>query len=182
MIYTLAFPFLAAAIGYILGIAAHRWRVEGDPLVDTIIAMLPNAQCGQCGLPGCTEAAKALVAGDISPDFCPLGGNLLASQLAQTLGVSLSSGVLTMPQVAAISPELCDGCGRCFKVCPFDAIVGATRQLHGVVSDACTGCGQCVPVCPHSGIVLKPDPVFDEAMPKPSVKPLVSSLTGATHV
>ncbi|MGX9419136.1 RnfABCDGE type electron transport complex subunit B [Vibrio sp. WJH972] len=182
IIYTLAFPILAGAIGYLLGVAAQHWRIESDPLVETITAMLPNAQCGQCGYPGCGEAAKAVIAGEIPPSFCPPGGNLVASQIAEKLDIPLDQDGLAIPMVAAIDPDTCDGCGRCFKTCPFDAIVGANFQLHGVVSDACTGCGQCVPVCPHNGIMLKPDPIFASVPQKPTVLSSSTSQIGVHHV
>ena len=44
---------LALVLGAILGAASVRFRVEGDPLVDKIDAVLPQTQCGQCGFPGC---------------------------------------------------------------------------------------------------------------------------------
>jgi electron transport complex protein RnfB len=179
MLYTLSFPLLAAAIGYLLGVAALRWRVEGNPLVEEIAAMLPNGQCGQCGFPGCGEAAKALAAGELPPNCCPPGGNLLATQLSEKLGVPLS-GALQLPQVAAINTSECDGCGRCFKVCPFDAIVGATKQLHGVIPDACTGCGQCLSACPHQGISLRVDPAVAAPLIKPSQT--LTQSRGSAHV
>ena len=43
---------LAVVFGALLGFAAERFRVEGNPLVDQIDALLPQTQCGQCGFPG----------------------------------------------------------------------------------------------------------------------------------
>jgi electron transport complex protein RnfB len=65
----------------------------------------------------------------------------------------------------------CDGCGRCIKQCTYDAIVGATRQLHGVIADACTGCGACVKVCPHGGVNLYADPALTLQVSKPGTSP-----------
>ena len=50
---TLVVVSLAAVLGGALGLAAVIFRVEGDPLVDRIDAILPQTQCGQCGFPGC---------------------------------------------------------------------------------------------------------------------------------
>ena len=44
---------LAGASGLLLGFAAVRFKVEGDPVVEKIEAMLPQSQCGQCGYVGC---------------------------------------------------------------------------------------------------------------------------------
>jgi len=162
-----AIPLLACAIGYALGYAAIHLKVEGNPLVDEISELLPNGQCGQCGYPGCAQAAEAMARGEAAPDCCPPGGAALAEKLSALMGVSLKGGASRGPMLAAVDASACDGCGRCFKMCPFDAIVGATRQLHGVIADACTGCGQCVPVCPHGGISLYPDPVYAAGPAKP---------------
>lgn len=163
----LAIPLLAAATGYALGLAAIRLQVEGNPLVEQISELLPNGQCGQCGFPGCGQAAQAIAEGKAGPDCCPPGGNSLAQKIAALLGVSLEASVGKGPLLAAIDMSECDGCGRCFKKCPFDAIVGAPRQLHGVIADACTGCGLCSNVCPHGGINLYPDPLFAAPLTKP---------------
>ena len=173
MILTLlAVPVLAAVIGYALGFAAIHFKVEGNPLVEEIASLLPNGQCGQCGFPGCTQAAIAMAEGKAAPNCCPPGGAALAEKVAAILGVTLGADDLQVPKVAAIDMEGCDGCGRCFKACTYDAIVGTTRQLHGVIADACTGCGKCVSVCPHDGISLYPDPLFaanGPAKPQPGL-------------
>jgi Na+-translocating ferredoxin:NAD+ oxidoreductase subunit B len=171
LLYLLAIPAIAAGIGYLLGYAAIHLKVEGDPLVDEISALLPNGQCGQCGYPGCTQAAKAMASGEAAPNVCPPGGDALAQKIATVLGVTLDSSASKGPQVAAIDMDGCDGCGRCVKQCSYDAIVGATRQLHGVIADACTGCGACVSVCPHNGISLYPDPAFMSRVAKPGLAP-----------
>ena len=44
---------LALIFGGILGFAAVKFKVEGDPIVEQIDALLPQTQCGQCGHPGC---------------------------------------------------------------------------------------------------------------------------------
>ena len=50
----------AIVLGTALGYAAVRFRVEGDPLVEKIDAILPQTQCGQCGFPGCKPYAGAI--------------------------------------------------------------------------------------------------------------------------
>ncbi len=54
---------LALLLGAVLGWAAIRYKVDEDPLVDKIDAILPQTQCGQCGFPGCKPYATA-IAGD----------------------------------------------------------------------------------------------------------------------
>ncbi len=149
---------LGFVLGGLLGLAARYLKVEGNPLAEEIAALLPGTQCGQCGFPGCTPAAEALVAGNAPVSLCPPGGRALAEVLAKRLGidVDLSGLVDTVPKIAKIVAADCTGCTRCFKRCPTDAIVGAAHQLHVVFAEACTGCGLCVEACPTNGIVLKP--------------------------
>jgi Na+-translocating ferredoxin:NAD+ oxidoreductase subunit B len=63
---------------------------------------------------------------------------------------------MTLPPVAFIDEPNCIGCALCLKVCPTDAIVGASGQLHTVLAIDCTGCEKCLPVCPTDCIVMQP--------------------------
>lgn len=70
--------------------------------------------------------------------------------------------------VAQVAPEKCNGCGDCFKVCPFAAVTMAERpgELHqrpeptaglslAVIDPLlCTGCGNCVSVCPVGAVTV----------------------------
>ena len=165
----IAMAALGGLLALVLAYASRRFAVEDDPVVEKIDELLPQSQCGQCGYPGCAQAAKAMACGEAPPDVCPPGGSALAHKVAAVLGITLDSNGAKGPQVAAIDMDGCDGCGRCIKQCSYDAIVGATRQLHGVIADACTGCGACVSVCPHKGISLYPDPAFMSRVTKPGV-------------
>jgi Na+-translocating ferredoxin:NAD+ oxidoreductase subunit B len=162
---------LGFLMGLSLGIAGKYLKVESDPLVETIEAMMPGSQCGQCGFPGCKPAAEALVAGTAPVTLCPPGGTALVEQLATLLKieVDLSQTKDSEPMVARVSEETCTGCTRCFKVCPTDAIVGAPKQLHAVVADACIACEKCVNVCPTECLQMHPVEVTlrDWRWPKP---------------
>lgn len=141
---------LGLVLGLLLGTAARFLKVEGNALAGEIEALLPGSQCGQCGYPGCGPAAEALASGAAPVTVCPPGGRALAEALVAKLGVSADlSGVEDRaPMLAFINEALCVGCTRCFKRCPTDAILGASRQIHAVLTEACTGCGKCVDICP----------------------------------
>lgn len=148
---------LGVVLGIGLGIAAQKLHVESDPLVEELKALLPGAQCGQCGYVGCAPAAEALARGEVAVTLCPPGGRSLAEALAARLGVKVDLSAMREkgPQLAAISEESCIGCTKCLKVCPTDAIIGAPKQIHNVLAQACTGCGACVDVCPTDALGLQ---------------------------
>ena len=164
---------LGAVLGLGLGVAARKFAVEGDPLIDEIEAMMPGSNCGQCGMAGCPAAARAIAEGSVSVAACPPGGKALASALAARLGVDLDLAALVDagPQLAVVSEDLCIGCCRCLKVCPTDAMVGAAKQIHSVIREACTGCGNCVERCPTEAVVMRPVAVTLQhwVWPKPPV-------------
>lgn len=157
---------LALVLGGVLGWAAIRFRVEEDPLVEKIDAILPQTQCGQCGYPGCKPYAEAIAKGEADINRCPPGGEEGVRRLAELLGVEpkpLGEGLEHKPKsVAVIDESLCIGCTLCIQACPVDAIVGAAKQIHTVVPELCTGCELCVKPCPVDCIhmeVIKEDVV-----------------------
>lgn len=154
-----ALTLLAGLSGLLLGYAAVRFRVEGDPLADRIDAVLPQTQCGQCGFAGCKPYAEALAKGEAAIDLCAPGGQPGVVAIAGVLGVEPTSAANDGEPVrmhAVIHEEGCVGCTVCIKACPVDAILGATKLMHTVISAECTGCGLCVGPCPVNAIELMP--------------------------
>jgi electron transport complex protein RnfB len=62
---------------------------------------------------------------------------------------------IILPVVAVVDEQKCIGCALCVEVCPVDAIVGAPRLMHTVISAECTGCALCLPPCPVDCIEIK---------------------------
>ncbi len=149
----LVIGLLALAFGALLGYAAIRFKVEGNPLVDQVDKLLPQTQCGQCGYAGCKPYAEALANDEAAINLCPPGGEETMLNLAELLGkepLALDESVEQdpTPTVAFIREDECIGCVRCIKACPVDAILGATKMMHTVIEHECTGCELCVPECP----------------------------------
>ena len=163
---------LGTVLGLGLGVAAIRFAVDGDPLVDDIAALLPGTNCGQCGMAGCSAAAQAIADGSATVTVCPGGGRALAAALAEKLGITLDLSTVANdgPKIAVVSEEICIGCAKCIKTCPTDAIIGAQRQIHNVIREACTGCGNCVERCPTEAMQMKPAPITLQhwVWPKPA--------------
>jgi len=82
----IALSVLAAVFGLLLGYAAIRFKVKGDPMVDKVDALLPQTQCGQCTYPGCRPYAQAIADGEADINQCPPGGETTIIALADLLG------------------------------------------------------------------------------------------------
>jgi electron transport complex protein RnfB len=144
---------LFALFGWLLGYAAQRFRLEGNPLIEQIDALLPQTQCGQCGFPGCRPYAEAIARGQAEINQCPPGGQACIKALAELLGTepkppNARYGVTKPPSVAIIDEASCIGCTLCIQACPVDAILGAPRLMHTVIQSECTGCELCIAPCP----------------------------------
>ena len=160
VVITLA--IIAAIFGIILGYSAIRFKVEGDPVVDQIDALLPQTQCGQCTYAGCKPYAEAIAKGEADINQCPPGGEATIIALSDLLGVEVKPlnaehGIeKKTPTVVVIDEEICIGCTLCIQACPVDAIVGAAKQMHSVIASECTGCDLCIPPCPVDCIYVVP--------------------------
>ena len=149
----LAITLLGGLFGLGLGWAATKFRVESDPVVDQIDALLPQTQCGQCNFPGCRPYAEAIAKGEAEINQCPPGGEAGIKALADLLGIEAmplnpENGEEKIKTVAVIDEPACIGCTLCIQACPVDAIVGAAKLMHTVIESECTGCELCLPPCP----------------------------------
>jgi electron transport complex protein RnfB len=158
IIAVVVFVVLAALFGGLLGFASIKFKVDSNPIVDEIDAILPQTQCGQCGYPGCKPYAEAIAKGD-AINKCPPGGQATIEKLAELMGVEVVESAHELDEtkrVAFVHEDMCIGCTKCIQACPVDAIAGGTKALHTVISDLCTGCDLCVAPCPTDCIEMIP--------------------------
>ncbi|HHE3599300.1 TPA: electron transport complex subunit RsxB [Pasteurella multocida] len=151
-----AIAVLALIFGAILGFASVKLKVEADPIVEKIDALLPQSQCGQCGYPGCKPYAEAIANGDDITKCIP-GGQTVIVNIAELMGVEPPTTDIEgdpAPMVAFIDEEMCIGCTKCIQACPVDAIIGTNKAMHTIIPDLCTGCELCVPPCPTDCISM----------------------------
>lgn len=130
-------------------------------LADRIDDLLPQTQCTRCGYAGCRPYAEAVAAGAADINRCPPGGEATLVALAQLTAreaapLDLSRGMPGPLRVARIDESACIGCTLCIKACPVDAIIGAPKRMHGVLTALCSGCDLCVAPCPVDCIAMVP--------------------------
>ncbi len=123
-------------------------------IIDAIDALLPQTQCGLCDYAGCRPYATAIVEDGAAINRCPPGGVATLQQLGKLLQRDVEPYLADMQDkakpasVVTIREAECIGCTKCIKACPVDAIVGASKLMHTVLTDVCTGCDLCIPPCP----------------------------------
>jgi len=75
--------FLAACLLYVVSL---YFKVEEDPRIDLVTAVLPGANCGGCGFAGCRNFAEACVkAGNTDGLACPVGGDPTMDEVKKIL-------------------------------------------------------------------------------------------------
>jgi electron transport complex protein RnfB len=132
------FSVLSLILGLVLGYAAIKFKIDGNPLVDQIDALLPQTQCGQCDFAGCRPYAEAIAKGEAQINQCPPGGQEGVDALAELLDVETlllneEFGENTTEHVVYVDEQVCIGCTLCIQVCPVDAFVGAKTTLLALV-------------------------------------------------
>ncbi len=157
---------LGLVLAAILYIVAQKFKVQEDPRIDEVVAMLPGANCGGCGFPGCRGLASALVAApDISNLKCPVSSQETMSRIGALLGHEVA---VAEPKIAVVR---CNGtCQNRPAVTRYDgadscAIAAALFAGNTNCSFGCLGHGDCVEACKFDAISINPNtglPIVDD--------------------
>ncbi|AKH19471.1 Fe-S cluster protein [Sedimenticola thiotaurini] len=169
---------LGSLLASILVLANKRLFVYEDPRIDDVEDLLPRANCGACGSPGCRPFAEGLIEGTYEPAQCTVNSKEINEQIANYLGVDLGTQVKRVARLACAGGTHvayirasydgmsscraaalvagggkgcawgCLGMGDCADVCDFDAISMNKYGLPMVNESLCTACGDCVDICP----------------------------------
>ena len=177
---------VALVFAVLIALANRQLWVWEDPRIDAVAAMLPNANCGACGLPGCRAFAEQAVDGRVTPSQCTIGTDEAHKAIAGFLGVDADTAVRRVARlqcagghdVAATLAEYrglptcaaatavagggkgcawgCLGLADCERVCDYGAIRMDDTGLPVVDPAKCTACGDCVEACPKGLFALLP--------------------------
>lgn len=153
-----AIALVAAAILYF---CSKKFAVEEDPRIGLVAEILPQANCGGCGFPGCSGMADALVkgadAGSIEGLNCPVGGAECMSKIAEVLGMSVEA---SEPKVAVVR---CGGtCELRPKIAEYDGLqtctaINSTGSGESACGFGCLGGGDCERACSFGAIKVNPE-------------------------
>ncbi len=176
---------LGGIFGAVLAFAAKKFHVDVDERQDAIVGVLPGANCGGCGYPGCSGYAASVVSGKAPVNACVVGGAAVAEKIGEIMGVKADLSVKKIAQVQCTGGGCshlkydyvgiedclsaarmtgggpmdcrygCLGLGTCVSVCQFDAI-HVKNGVAVVDDDKCVACGKCADICPKNLIILAP--------------------------
>lgn len=169
---------LTLLLASLLVLANRRLYVEEDPRIDVVEEMLPHANCGACGFPGCRPFAEALVGEEALPGKCTVSSEEGRVAIASFLGVDVGAEEKRVARLACAGGDNvarnrarydglptcraaalvagggkgcfwgCIGLADCAEACDFDAIHMDRHGLPVVDEEKCTACGDCVLACP----------------------------------
>jgi len=160
MDFILSAVIVLGAIGLIAAIVLYvcskKFAVYEDPRIGQVNELLPGANCGGCGFPGCGGMADALVkgadSGSLEGLLCPVGGTDTMNKVADLLGMAIANGE---PKVAVV---------RCNGTCEFRPKIAeyaglrTCAAMHACAAGetacgfGCLGCGDCVTACQFDAI------------------------------
>ena len=140
-------------------------------LKEKINSILPQTQCGKCEFSGCEPYAEAISEGKADINQCPPGGKSGILKIAKLLKVDYKPlneryGIEKPKEIAIIEEDKCIGCTLCILACPVDAILGASKNMHTVITEECTGCELCIAPCPVDCIKMIPLDFEDDEIKK----------------
>jgi len=175
---------LGLLISGVLAFASKIFYVYVDPMVAAIEDVLPGANCGGCGYPGCSPNAEAIACGKSAPDSCVAAGPDVAIAIAGLMGVAIGEkepevarpgcyyglkdadvkylydGIDDCRAAAMVFGGMkecnigCLGLGTCVAACQFGALSMGEDGIPVVDEEKCTACGSCEKACPKHIIRL----------------------------
>ena len=148
---------LGLGLALILYFTAQKFKVEEDPRIDDVEAILPGANCGGCGFAGCRAFAEGCVkAESLDTMYCPVGGNDVMKNVAGYLGRTIAE---KDPQVAVVK---CNGnCDSRPKTSNYDgyqscAVMSTLYSGDTGCRYGCLGQGDCELSCKFDALKMDP--------------------------
>lgn len=160
---------IALVSSVILYVCSKKFAVHEDPRLGQVTAVLPGANCGGCGYPGCSGLAGALVkaadAGSLEGLMCPVGGAAVMEKVADLLGMAVAN---SEPKVAVVR---CNGtCELRSRIAEYNGLETCAAMNSCGAGETgcgfgCLGCGDCANACSFGALAINPEtglPEVDE--------------------
>ena len=160
---------IALVASVVLFVISKKFAVHEDPRIGQVAELLPGANCGGCGFPGCSGMADALVkgadTGSIDGLRCPVGGDDVMNQVSDLLGMAMAN---SEPMVAVVR---CNGsCENRPRIAEYDGLrtceaMNSTGAGETGCGYGCLGCGDCTKACQFGAISMNAEtglPEVDE--------------------
>jgi len=151
--------------GLILYFIALKFKVYENPKIDLVEEVLPSANCGGCGFPGCRNFAESCAKAEtLDGLFCPVGGNEVMKKVAEILGKTIEE------KAAQIAVVRCSGSPQFRKrTSDYDGSTTCAMEhaLYGGHTDCAYGClghGDCVDSCEFDAIHMNPETLLPEVV------------------
>lgn len=163
VITIISLSVIGSLAGVILFLIAQKFKVYEDPRIDDVEGILPGANCGGCGFPGCRGFADACVkAESLDLMFCPVGGNDGMTKVAEALG---RVAAIKDPTVAVVrcagSPDHRQRTNRYDSAMTCE-IASGLYSGDTACSFGCLGLGDCTVVCTFDAIHMNPVTLLPE--------------------
>lgn len=176
---TIALGLTGLGFALLLAFLSRKLKVQEDPRVAKIIAILPGANCGACGFAGCKGFAEAVISEGKIFSGCIPGGRELNEKIAEIIGVANKTSEIQKTIIACrcgaqtgekkesflyAGPKTCKaahavgsldcvyGClgfGDCVNICPTGALSLKNKKIY-IDTKKCIACGKCIATCPRS--------------------------------
>jgi len=156
---------VALISGLVLSFAKLKLKVEKDPRIELILQCLPNANCGACGLPGCSAYSSGIVEGKCDINLCTVGGQDVIDRIAEIVGVESVTGGVAMTARVQCRGGKNKAASKFFYAGPKSC--KAAKSIMGgfkVCEYGCLGFGDCSNACSFGAITMSAAclPVFDK--------------------
>lgn len=165
MITIIVLALLGGIGALLLFFVSKKFEVKEDPRIGEVNEVLPQANCGGCGFPGCSAFASACVKGDsLEGLYCPVGGSPVMDKISGILGLESAK---SDPLIAVVRcngncearprTNLYDGATSC-------RIASALYKGDTDCSFGCLGHGDCVAACAFDAIHMNTDTLLPEVV------------------
>jgi len=157
---------IGLSLGLFLAIASDVFHVHKPEQLVKVEELLPGANCGACGYPGCVGLAEAIYKGEEEPNKCPVASDAQVEQIAAIMGKEVSTDGLR--DIAYIK---CQGMKDSDVAKKFEYIGIESCEMAALTSGGWSSCeygclklGDCIRVCKFDALSYgaNHEPIIDK--------------------